>query len=127
MSCVAARSALCTSSSEILSGSSKYFSRRFSSYSATASISSPRNFSTSSFMSSGISTTSKVAPMFSSCQMIARFFTKSTQPLKLSSSPIGNTIGTALDLSISRTCVQTFRKFAPCRSILLTNPILGTL
>ena len=127
MSWVAARNALCTSSSEMESGSSKYFSSRFSSYSATASMSSPRNFSASSLRSLGISISSKVDPKLSSCQTIARFFTKSTIPLKSSSSPMFNTIGTALDLSMSRTCWQTPKKFDPWRSILLTKPIRGTL
>ncbi len=127
ISCVAFLSASCTSSSVIESGSSKNFSNKASSYSATASIRFALYSSTSSFISSGISITSKVAPIFSSCQTIAWFLTKSTIPLKLSSSPIGRTIGTALDFSISFIWLQTFKKFEPCLSILFTNPILGTL
>ena len=115
------------SSSEIESGSSKNFSSRLSSYSATASIRLARYFSTSAFISSGISTTSNVEPLFSSCHIIAWFLTKSTTPLKSSSSPIGKTIGTALDFNISFICWQTFKKSDPCLSILFTNPILGTL
>ena len=127
MSWVAFLNASWTSSSEIESGSSKNFSNKASSYSATASIRFALYSFTSSFISSGISTTSNVAPILSSCQTIAWFLTKSTIPLKLSSSPIGRTTGTALDLSIVLICLHTFKKSEPCLSILFTKPILGTL
>ena len=52
---------------------------------------------------------------------------KSTTPVKLSSAPIGNCKGTALAPNISLTCFTTFKKSAPLRSILFTNPIRGTL
>src|SRR5579862_1575925 len=52
---------------------------------------------------------------------------KSTTPVKLSSAPIGNCRGTAFAPSISLTCLTTFKKSAPARSILFTKPILGTL
>jgi hypothetical protein len=53
---------------------------------------------TSSSISSGIATTSKVALLFHHAT-IASFFTKSTIPLKSFSSPIGKVIATAFDLA----------------------------
>jgi hypothetical protein len=62
-----------------------------SSCSTAISISSMRAASAASFRSSGISRYSNFAPSDSSSQMIARFSTKSTRPLKLLSMPIGDT------------------------------------
>ena len=125
-STVALRMASCISSSEIESGSSKNFSNKASSYSATASTKLALQVCASSSISSGISISSKVMPSVSMCQIMPFIFIKSTTPLKSSSAPIGNCNGTALEPNISFTCFTTIRKSAPARSILLTKPIRGT-
>ena len=108
-------------------GSSKNFSIKVSSLSATAST----NFSFHSFASStrsaGISTISKSIPLVSSFQMIAFILIKSTTPLKSSSAPIGIVTGIGLAPNLSSICLIQPKKSAPILSILLTNPILGTL
>ncbi len=127
ISIVAFLKASIISSSLIESSSSKNFSNNSSSYSATASTNSARRWETSSCKSAGISISLKVIPLSSSSQTTALLAIKSTTPLKSASSPIGTCKGTGLPPNISLTCVHTLKKSAPWRSILFTNPILGTL
>src|SRR5690606_3516807 len=109
------------------SGSSKNFSIKDSSYPATASNNFSRYSATSSAISSGIGTSVKVIPLSSLFHTIPRLLIKSTTPSKSSSAPIGNCNATASEPNISFTCLTTFKKSAPERSILFTKPIRGTL
>ena len=111
----------------MLSGSSKNFSMRVSSCSATASTSFSRYSFTVPTKSSGIGTSVKVMPLSSSFQTMALPVSRSTTPLKSSSAPIGTCSGTGLAPSISRICSNTLKKSAPERSILFTKPMRGTL
>ena len=77
------------SSLVIESGSSKNFSSKLSSYSATFSTRFCLHSSTVSLRFSGISTTLYVIPISSSFHTIASLVIKSTTPLKPSSAPMG--------------------------------------
>src|SRR5215469_10172926 len=59
--------------------------------------------------------------------MIAFLLTTSYCPLSSASAPIGIRIGQALARSFVRMSLMALLKFAPVRSILLTNAILGGL
>ena len=107
--------------------SSKYFSIKASSDSATASNILSLHSLAVSFKSSGISTSLKVIPRSSSFQIIPFIVTRSTTPLKLSSEPIGICNGIGFPFNLSLTCSTHLKKSAPIRSILLTNPMRGTL
>ena len=127
MPMVALRMAAMISSAVRLSGSSKYFSIKASSCSATASINRPRYSSTVSAKSAGIGTSSQVIPLSSSFHTNALLVIKSTTPLKSSSAPIGTCNGTGRAPSMSLIMPTTLKKSAPERSILLMNPMRGTL
>ena len=117
---VALRRALKTSSSVIVEGSSKYFSIKASSNSATFSSILSLHSLASSTKLAGISSTVQSAPIVSSCQQIAFILIRSTNPLKVSSAPIGITIGHGLAPKTSFIWRTTSKKSAPERSILLT-------
>jgi len=85
---VAARNASKISLSVNEFSSSKNFSIKDSSNSATASNNSLLNLLASSIISAGISTSWNVIPWSASFQTIPLKLIKSTTPLKLSSSPI---------------------------------------
>ena len=121
------RNASNTSRSVIVSGASKNFSIKLSSYSATDSSNFSLHSVASSIMSAGIGTSVKVIPLSCSFQTIPFQLIRSTTPLKFSSAPIGNCNGIALLPSMVFTCLTTFKKSAPERSILLTKPKRATL
>jgi hypothetical protein len=110
-------------------GSSKNFSIKDSSYSATASRNTLSTDSTSSCKSSGTSTNFiSHAHVSFIPNHTARLLIKSTTPLNSSSAPIGSCKGTGLaPRHFSYLLATTLRKSAPARSILLTNPIRATL
>ncbi len=110
---VAALRAAIISSSVMDSSSSKNFSIKVSSYSATASTNKVLYLSTSALSSSGMGISLKVIPESSSFQIIAFFEIKSTTPLKSISSPIGTCKGTGFPPSISFTCLHTLKKSDP--------------
>ncbi len=116
----------CLISASVSSPSSRYLSMSSSVASAAASIMYSRISATSSTISAGTSSYWKVMPMSSSDQMMALFLTRSITPRNSSSAPIVICSGTALAPRRSRSCSITPRKFAPARSILLTNTMRGT-
>ena len=112
-------------SSSVSSSPSKYFIIKSSSCSAAASINFDLNSSACACKSAGISHTSISFPKSSLC-INAFILIKSTMPLKFSSAPTGNWIGTAF--AFKRLCNWSTQsiKSAPVVSILFTYTILGT-
>ena len=127
MAITALRMAPVNSSRVMLAGSSKNFSIRLSSNSATASTSFSRYSSTISTRSAGMSMILYVIPWVSSSHTMAFLSSKSTIPRNSASAPMGTWRGTALPRSFSSIWRTTLKKSAPVRSILFTKAIRGTL
>ncbi len=114
------------SSGTVTSLPSRYFSSSPSSNSAAASSSLSRPSAAASANSAGIGPALKLAPRLSSSQINACIVTRSMIPRKFSSLPTGRLTGIAFARRRSFIMSTLRSKFAPTRSILLTNAMRGT-
>mmetsp|Transcript_999 Transcript_999/g.1807 ORF Transcript_999/g.1807 Transcript_999/m.1807 type:complete len:234 (-) Transcript_999:545-1246(-) len=108
------------------SSPSKNFSIASSSSSTHDSIRAVLYSSAWSLRSSGMSLSSKLAPISSPVHTMAFMVTKSTTPSKSSSAPIGIWIGRGFAPRLSVIMETVLKKSAPILSILFTKHNLGT-